>query len=153
MVIVGGFEANYYPGHIRDVNVSYISGTVASGVGLYGMDVLTYPATLSTTNITGSTTLEVTGSAVYANYYKTKTFYVSAGSFTTHVLGSGMAVNFEGSWDNNSEWYNIKRMEMTSSQKWYYSNTEHHPYVRARISGLRSGATGSWMVNITGTPY
>jgi len=153
MVILGGYEKDYHPGHIRNVSTIYISGILHSSQGNYGLAVVDYPATLSTTNIDGGTTLEVTGSAVYANYYKTKTFYVSAGSFTTHVPGSGMAVNFEGSWDNTSEWYNIKHKEMTSSQKWYYSNSEHHPYVRARISGLGSGATGTWMVNITGIPY
>lgn len=153
MVILGGFEKDYHPGHIRNISSIYISGILHSSQGNYGMAMVDYPATLSTTNIAGGTTSATTGPAVYSAYYKTKTFYISAGSFTTHVPGSGMVVNLEGSWSPTSEWYRLRTNEMASSQKWYYTNSEYHPYVRARISGLTSGTRGTWMVNITGTPY
>lgn len=45
MTIVGGFEYDYYPGHIRDVRVAWASGSLVSGQGNYGMVVV--PATAS----------------------------------------------------------------------------------------------------------
>ena len=104
-------------------------------------------ATLMYTQIAGGTTIGATGST-YTAPYTNKTFYISAGGMGTTVLGSGGTITIEGAPTENGGWYQIWQTNITSNDTYYSSTSEHHPYMRTRISGMSSGLTGNWIVNV-----
>jgi len=134
----------------NSVNIYYLSGTKPSTQGNYGLVTTNYHPFRKFTNLTGATSYQggVTGSAVYSAPYKTKTIYISAGNFTgTIAATAGMAFNIEGSHTDSQydDWYVIWESDIYDDGKYYYSFEEHHPYIRTRISGLSTGASGNFM--------
>ena len=103
--------------------------------------------TLIDTQIVGGTTIGATGST-YTEPYTNKTFYISVGSMCTTVPGSGGTITIEGSYSQNGGWYKIWQTNLTSNDFYYSTTSEHHIYMRTRISGMSSGMTGNWMVNV-----